>query len=119
MRSARTPGDRLRRLIGCADHKRFAPKPRSDLGGHLTKGGSTDQVLFYDMQADGYSLDDKRTPITDNDIPDVLEKWRRYSALYRANDTAAREQLYQFARAWLRAYQGKAAINCWPEAKHA
>ena len=36
-----------------------------------------------------------------------------------ANDTAAREQLYQFARAWLRAYQGKAAVNCWPEAKHA
>ena len=27
--------------------------------------------------------------ITDNDIPDVLKKWRRYSALYRANDTAA------------------------------
>ncbi len=55
----------------------------------FTKGGNTDQVLFYDMQADGYSLDDKRTAITDNDIPDVLEKWRRYSALYRANDTAA------------------------------
>ena len=37
--------------------------------------GGTDKVWFYDMQADGYSLDDKRTPIAANDIPDVLAKW--------------------------------------------
>jgi type I restriction enzyme M protein len=29
----------------------------------FTKGGTTDQVWFYDLQADGYTLDDKRTPI--------------------------------------------------------
>ncbi len=35
----------------------------------------TKSVWFYDITADGYSLDDKRTPITANDIPDVLAKW--------------------------------------------
>ena len=33
--------------------------------------------LFYDMEADGFSLDDKRDPITANDIPDILEKWAK------------------------------------------
>lgn len=34
--------------------------------------GGTDDVWFYDMTADGYSLNDNRTPIEDNDIPDIL-----------------------------------------------
>src|SRR5205085_9587695 len=42
----------------------------------FTKGGATDRVWFYDMQADGLSLDDKRQQIADNDIPDILECWR-------------------------------------------
>jgi type I restriction enzyme M protein len=36
---------------------------------------STRSVWFYDLTADGFSLDDKRTPIEANDIPDVLAKW--------------------------------------------
>jgi type I restriction enzyme M protein len=40
-----------------------------------TASGGTDNVWFYDMTADGYSLDDKRNPIQDNDIPDVLKRW--------------------------------------------
>jgi type I restriction enzyme M protein len=39
------------------------------------KGKPTENVWFYDMIADGYSLDDKRTPIEANDIPDLLTKW--------------------------------------------
>lgn len=39
------------------------------------KGRKTENVWFYDLTADGFSLDDKRTPITANDIPDVLAKW--------------------------------------------
>ena len=39
------------------------------------KGVPTKSVWFYDLTADGYSLDDKRTPIDTNDIPDVLAKW--------------------------------------------
>jgi type I restriction enzyme M protein len=41
----------------------------------FTKGDTTDKVWFYDMQADGLSLDDKRDPVDECDIPDVLEKW--------------------------------------------
>jgi type I restriction enzyme M protein len=42
----------------------------------FTKGGRTDQVFFYDVENDGYSLDDKRQPIEANDLPDALECWR-------------------------------------------
>lgn len=38
--------------------------------------GATDQVWFYDMTADGFSLDDKRTPTADSDIPDIIERFR-------------------------------------------
>lgn len=41
----------------------------------FTKGGKTDNVWFYDVQADGLSLDDKRQPISENDLPDVVERW--------------------------------------------
>ncbi|WJQ00675.1 class I SAM-dependent DNA methyltransferase [Geobacillus stearothermophilus] len=42
--------------------------------------GGTDQVWFYDMKADGYSLDDKRTPIEENDIPDIIERFHNSEA---------------------------------------
>ncbi|GAB3518554.1 type I restriction-modification system subunit M [Photobacterium alginatilyticum] len=44
----------------------------------FTKGGSTDKVWFYNVQADGYSLDDKRTPIKDNDLPDLVQQYKAY-----------------------------------------
>jgi len=44
----------------------------------FTKGGTTERVWFYDLQADGYSLDDKRTPIKHNDLPDAIANWKRY-----------------------------------------
>ena len=40
-----------------------------------TGHGGTDNVWFYDMQADGYSLDDKRTAVADNDIPDIITRF--------------------------------------------
>jgi type I restriction enzyme M protein len=40
-----------------------------------TGTGGTDKVWFYDMEADGYSLDDKRTKIKENDIPDLLNRY--------------------------------------------
>ena len=40
-----------------------------------TGHGGTDKVWFYDMQADGYSLDDKRTPIAENDIPGIIARF--------------------------------------------
>ena len=40
-----------------------------------TGHGGTDKVWFYDMKADGYSLDDKRTVVKENDIPDIIERF--------------------------------------------
>ena len=40
-----------------------------------TNCGGTDKVWFYDMKADGFSLDDKRTAINDNDIPDIVKRY--------------------------------------------
>ena len=39
------------------------------------KGGITDKVWFYDMEADGFTLDDKRNKTDKNDIPDIIKQW--------------------------------------------
>ena len=54
----------------------FAPVAgeRAGVRGEV-RGTAMKSVWFYDLTADGYSLDDKRTPIEANDIPDVLAKW--------------------------------------------
>ena len=41
-----------------------------------TESGGTDNVWFYDMQADGYSLDDKRNPTDANDIADIIARFQ-------------------------------------------
>lgn len=41
-----------------------------------TGAGGTEDVWFYDVTSDGFSLDDKRTPLSDSDLPDVLERWQ-------------------------------------------
>ena len=45
-----------------------------------TGHGGTDNVWFYDMTADGYSLDDKRTAIKDNNIPDIISRFKNLDA---------------------------------------
>ena len=46
-----------------------------------TNSGGTDQVWFYDMRADGFSLDDKRSPQPDtSDLPDILARWQNRAA---------------------------------------
>ncbi|MBI3787746.1 MAG: N-6 DNA methylase [Ignavibacteriales bacterium] len=53
-------------------------KPYSGVGTAVLifqKGNPTKKVWFYNITADGFSLDDKRTPIDVNDIPDVRDKW--------------------------------------------
>ena len=42
--------------------------------------GGTDNVWFYDMHADGFSLDDKRSPVTENDIPDIISRFKNIDA---------------------------------------
>ena len=46
----------------------------------FVKGGRTEYIWYYDMQADGYSLDDKREKTAENDIPDVIGRWRARDA---------------------------------------
>lgn len=42
----------------------------------FTKGGTTEDVFYYDVQQDGYSLDDKRNKIKEDDLPDLLARWK-------------------------------------------
>ena len=60
----------------------------------FTKGGQTERVMFYDLAADGFSLDDKRTPIANNDLPDAISQWRAYQQLVvnNANSEAIEQQ---------------------------
>lgn len=65
----------------------------------FTKGGTTEDIFFYDMVYDGFSLDDKRNKTPDqNDIPDILECWaNRHNPDYLEQREAAladlREQI--------------------------
>ncbi len=45
----------------------------------FTRGATTERIWFYDMEHDGFSLDDKRQPTNENDIPDVLQCWENRS----------------------------------------
>ena len=46
----------------------------------FTKGGETRNVFFYDVEADGLSLDDKREFVEKNDLPHCLSRWRSRDA---------------------------------------
>ena len=56
-----------------------------------TGAGGTDRVWFYDMQADGFSLDDKRSPVEENDIPDII---RRFHNLEQEADRKRTEKSF-------------------------
>lgn len=54
-----------------------------------TNSGGTDSVWFYGMEADGFTLDDKRTPQPDkSDIPDILHRWKNLKAESRCKRTS-------------------------------
>ena len=56
-----------------------------------TNAGGTDKVWFYDMKADGYSLDQKRNEVAENDIPDVIA---RFHNLQGEADRTRKEQSF-------------------------
>ena len=43
----------------------------------FTRGATTDRIWFYDMEHDGFSLNDKRQPVAENDLPDILRCWQQ------------------------------------------
>ena len=56
-----------------------------------TGAGGTDYVWFYDMKADGFTLDDKRSETLENDIPDIIE---RFHSLEKETDRKRTEQSF-------------------------
>jgi type I restriction enzyme M protein len=64
----------------------------------FTKNATTERIWYYDMAHDGFSLDDKREPVVENDIPDVLECWRnRHDAGFQTARAARLEALREQA----------------------
>ena len=62
----------------------------------FVKGGTTEQVWFYDMQTDGYSLDDKRDRIEKNDLPDIVQEWKVRSRVIASEAKESRKAKHFF-----------------------
>ena len=77
-----------------------------------TGAGGTDKVWFYDMKADGFSLDDKRNPISENDIPDIVNRFHR---LENETNRARTEQSFFVDKADLAANDYDLSINRYKE----
>jgi type I restriction enzyme M protein len=81
----------------------------------FTKGGKTDHVFFSDIEADGFSLDDKRDPINESDLPDALERWRNRNA---KKDTDRTAKHFMVPVKEIEAKDFDLSINRYKEAKH-
>ncbi|CQD22471.1 N-6 DNA methylase [Mycobacterium lentiflavum] len=81
-----------------------------------TNSGGTEDVWFYDVTADGFSLDDKRNPVEANDLPDVLTRWesRDASELQRART----EQSFCVSKADIVAQGYDLSLNRYKEIVH-
>jgi type I restriction enzyme M protein len=77
--------------------------------------GGTDHVWFYDMKADGYSLDDKRNPIGENDIPDIIE---RFGKLKEEKNRKRTEQSFLVPVEEIRENRYDLSINRYKEIKY-
>jgi type I restriction enzyme M protein len=81
----------------------------------FARGGKTEQVWYYDMQADGWSLDDKREKVTENDIPDVIARWKARDA---AKDTDRTARAFFVPVGEIKANGYDLSINRYREAAH-
>lgn len=79
----------------------------------FTRGGTTERVWFYDMEHDGFSLDDKRQPVPENDLPDILECWRnRHNLTFQETREQRLVELRQHIAPLKTAHlQGQSEIN--------
>ncbi len=78
----------------------------------FTKGGATENVFFFDVEADGFSLDDKRQEVEDNDFPDALDCWR---ARDPARDTERTEKAFFVPAAEIRENRYDLSLNRYKE----
>ena len=79
-----------------------------------TNAGGTDHVWFYDMNADGFSLDDKRTIVSENDIPDIIARWKNLDA---EKNRTRKEQSFIVPVEEIRANDYNLSINKYKEAE--
>lgn len=77
-----------------------------------TNAGGTDKVWFYDMKADGYSLDQKRDAVKENDIPDVIARFKNLEA---EADRTRKEQSFLVPVDEIRANDYDLSINKYKE----
>lgn len=80
-----------------------------------TGAGGTDKVWFYDMKADGFSLDDKRNPVAENDIPDILA---RFHNLAGETSRARTEQSFFVPKSEIEQNNYDLSINRYKEVVH-
>lgn len=80
-----------------------------------TGAGGTDNVWFYDMKADGYSLDDKRSPVDENDIPDMIE---RFNNLDQESERKRTEQSFFVPVDEIREQEYDLSINKYKEIEY-
>lgn len=80
-----------------------------------TGAGGTDKVWFYDMNADGFSLDDKRNPVAENDIPDILA---RFHNLAGETSRACTEQSFFVPKSEIERNNYDLSINRYKEVVH-
>ena len=80
-----------------------------------TGHGGTDNVWFYDMKADGFSLDDKRTEIKENDIPDIVQ---RFHNLAEEQNRARTEQSFLVPKAEIAANGYDLSINKYKQVEY-
>ena len=73
-----------------------------------TDAGGTDNVWFYDMRADGFSLDDKRSEVSENDIPDIIA---RFHNLDGEKDRERTEQSFFVPKSEIVGYDYDLSIN--------
>ena len=81
-----------------------------------TNSGGTDNVWFYDMQADGYSLDDKRTAQPEkSDLADILARWQKRD---REGDRARTDQSFLVPKAEIVENDYDLSINRYKEVEY-
>ncbi|MEM7245918.1 MAG: class I SAM-dependent DNA methyltransferase [Acidobacteriota bacterium] len=81
-----------------------------------TNSGGTDDVWFYDMRADGFSLDDKRTPQPEkSDLADVLARWRKRKAEKKRTRT---DQSFLVPKAEIAEHAYDLSINRYKEVEY-
>ena len=81
-----------------------------------TNSGGTEDVWFYDVQADGFSLDDKRNPVEANDLSDVLARWQQRTTTER--DRARTDQSFCVPKADIVAQDYDLSLNRYKEIVH-